>query len=357
MIMMFNERKIYRVLAVDDEEYLLQLYNEILSSNNEGAGNCFYNETSSPAKDFLSTSFNVTLCNQGDKAIEEVKNSLVENNPFSVAFIDVRMPPGPNGVWTAEKIRSLDPFIEIVIVTGYSDIDPEYIAQCIQPPHRLLYMQKPFHAHEIWQIATALSSKWSLEKFLMKMHEEMEVQIRERNIEFAKITHSLNKTSEFAGKIALTDPITGLHNKAYFNRTIHDWVDYAKKNKMPLSLLIFDIENFKNFSEENGRQKGDALLHDIGKIVKCSLRRKSDTPFSDINSIYKLGVYGFAVILPCTDKAGAVALSERLKEGIETHTGFSITIGISELNNINNDEGTLIEDANHNLEKSTQKAM
>jgi len=58
-------------------------------------------------------------CQQGDEAVDAVKSSIEEDRPFSVAFIDIRMPPGPDGVWTAEHIRALDSNIEIVIITGY----------------------------------------------------------------------------------------------------------------------------------------------------------------------------------------------------------------------------------------------
>ena len=81
-------------------------------------------------------------------------------NAFAVAFLDVRMPPGTDGVNAAERIRAVDP-VNIVFVTGFSDISPEEIGRRVPPLDKLLYCQKPFHANELRQIACALSAKWA----------------------------------------------------------------------------------------------------------------------------------------------------------------------------------------------------
>ncbi len=161
-----------RILAVDDDPGILDLYRKILcpdrnSSESESklqnlAANLF--SDTFPKAD--SVSFNLTLCHQGDEAVDAVRVAIEENRPFAVTFLDVRMPPGPDGVWTAEQIRALDSSTEIVIVTAYSDVDPQKIASRVQPAGKLLYLQKPFHPHEIEQFAAALSAKWNTQKQL-----------------------------------------------------------------------------------------------------------------------------------------------------------------------------------------------
>ena len=102
-----NEDFARRILFVDDENELLAEFEKILrppeNTNTElkeldaklfGASNKIKPKV-----------YDITLCTQGDQAVTEVKQSLKENTPFAVAFIDMRMPPGPNGVWTAENIR------------------------------------------------------------------------------------------------------------------------------------------------------------------------------------------------------------------------------------------------------------
>ena len=77
-----------------------------------------------------------------------------------MAFLDVNMPPGEDGIWAAEQIRRLDPYIEIVIVTARSDIRPQDITRRVPPANKLLYLKKPVHPHELMQLAEALGSKW-----------------------------------------------------------------------------------------------------------------------------------------------------------------------------------------------------
>jgi CheY-like chemotaxis protein len=112
--------------------------------------------TPQPAAD--SECFDLTLCVGAEDAVQAVLEANAEGRPFSVAFLDMRMPPGPDGVWAATRIRELDSQLDIVIVTAYCDIDPEEITRRVPPAGSLFYLQKPFHAHEVRQLASALGS-------------------------------------------------------------------------------------------------------------------------------------------------------------------------------------------------------
>jgi len=163
-----------RILVVDDEQAILDEFREILSpSQDDDEANRKFEDLY--AKLFPATclgpvasSFDVEVCRQGDEAVEKVQSAAKEDKPFAVVFVDVRMPPGPDGVWTAEQIRAIDPHIQIVVVTAYSDIDPLEISNRVRPADKLLYLQKPFHPHEIRQFAVALASKWLAERQLQK---------------------------------------------------------------------------------------------------------------------------------------------------------------------------------------------
>src|SRR5258707_4649239 len=81
----------------------------------------------------------------------------------------MRMPTGPDGVWAAARIRELDPAIEIVMCTAYSDVDPAEIGGIVPPEEKLSYLQKPFHPHEIRQMSISLASKWRAEHRIVKL--------------------------------------------------------------------------------------------------------------------------------------------------------------------------------------------
>lgn len=180
-------QKVFRILVADDEVSILSVFDKIFSgkktdymlSSNTGELN------RKDSSDQSAISFDLVTCWQGDEAVDVVKRSLEQNRPFSVAFLDIRMPPGPDGVWAAEQIRGLDPDIEIVIITGYSDFHPQEIARLIPPVHKLLYIKKPLHRQEVVQVASALASKWHTERELREIHRELERRVQERTRELA----------------------------------------------------------------------------------------------------------------------------------------------------------------------------
>ncbi len=115
------------------------------------------------------TIFAPVFCEGAEAAVAAVRDSIAADEPFAVAFLDMRMPPGPDGVWAAQRIRELDPAIEIVMCTAYSDVDPSEIGGIVPPEEKLSYLQKPFHPHEIRQMTISLASKWRAEHRIVKL--------------------------------------------------------------------------------------------------------------------------------------------------------------------------------------------
>jgi len=192
----------YRILIVDDEQNVLDAYHHVLLGRQAiTASTTRLDELErklfnmDPAAS-LSPTFELCLCRQGTEAVNAVQESINTNSHFAVAFLDVRMPPGPDGVWTAAQIRALDPLINIVIVTAYSDLSPAKINQQVQPPDRLLYMQKPFHTHEIQQFALALSAKWQAEKELLATNQHLDEMVQERTKELTLAIEALEASNQ-----------------------------------------------------------------------------------------------------------------------------------------------------------------
>jgi signal transduction histidine kinase len=135
----------------------------------------------------------VVAVRQGDEAVEQVRLAVEKGEPFQAAFLDVRMPPGLDGVCTAEQIRRLDPDIEFVIMTGYSDYDVSEISKRVQPEDKLLYLQKPIHSQEVRQFAYALTSKWLTAK-----------KLQERTIELEQANQQLKELDRLKSEFVLT---------------------------------------------------------------------------------------------------------------------------------------------------------
>jgi len=177
---LYNRRKNdlnRRILLVDDEPKILEELEKVLAPDNQGNAelneleNRLFNKSGTNRRKV--TSYSVCCCHQGDEAIEQIRGSVEKDEPFAVAFIDIRMPPGPDGVTTAEQIRKLDPNVQIVMMTGFSDFDISEISHRIPPEDKLLYMQKPIHSQEIRQFALALTAKWQSDYLLHLQNQQL----------------------------------------------------------------------------------------------------------------------------------------------------------------------------------------
>jgi len=235
-----SPRSPIRVLVVDDEAAVRDVYRQILSGTTPDAsrsarqalrarllpggagGEPSATATRPPGQ------FEPVFCEGAEAAIEAVRNAQTNGQPFAVVFLDMRMPPGPDGAWAAEKIRELDAEIEIVLCTAFSDTDPAAISERVPPEEKLFYLQKPFHPHEIRQIATALGLKWAAER------------------------HN--------AKLAYFDTLTGLPNRARFQDQLAVALEAAKAKNEKLGLLYLDLDNFKRINDTLGHGVGDELL-------------------------------------------------------------------------------------------------
>jgi PAS domain S-box-containing protein len=108
--------------------------------------------------------FELSYASQGQEGYEMVRQAGYDKQPFAIAFVDIRMPPGWDGMETATCIRKFDPNIEIVIVTAYSDRSREEIARAVGTLHKLLFFRKPFDPEELMQVAVSLCDKWNMGK-------------------------------------------------------------------------------------------------------------------------------------------------------------------------------------------------
>ena len=164
-----------RILIADDErdlrEYLAKLLlgmnrkNEISLLVEKMRGR-LSGKSSQPASDSLAhqdDQYEIYTAGNGTDALQMTKDAVESGKSFAVAFLDIRMPPGPNGLDTAKRIHEIDPNVEIVVMTAYEDHDRKTLSNAVPRPEKLLYIKKPFHSDEISQTAFCLISKWNAE--------------------------------------------------------------------------------------------------------------------------------------------------------------------------------------------------
>ncbi|KTD06545.1 GGDEF domain-containing sensory box protein [Legionella gratiana] len=167
--MAVNKNDPIRVLIIDDmpeiHQSLLKILSKKQAENDELSKlekELF--ESPEPKKEMgeALVSFQIFSAMQGQEGLEKIKEGIARGKPYALAFIDVRMPPGWDGIETIKRVWEVDPTIQIVICTAYSDYSWEQIIAEFGEKDNLLILKKPFDAIAIRQIASALSKKWQL---------------------------------------------------------------------------------------------------------------------------------------------------------------------------------------------------
>jgi diguanylate cyclase (GGDEF)-like protein/PAS domain S-box-containing protein len=179
-----------RILLVDDlpsihEDFRKSLCPAAATADLDADEALLFGESTSTA----SVRFQMDSAFQGMEALEKVKASLLASCPYAMAFIDMRMPPGWDGVETAERLWQVDPRLQIVFCTAFSDYAwPEVLAR-LDVRDRLLILKKPFDTIEVYQFANALTTKWQMtEQAAFKMNRlEEAVEQRTRELSNANI--------------------------------------------------------------------------------------------------------------------------------------------------------------------------
>ena len=153
-----EEQPLIRVLVADDDEHVLDCYRDAFTenepTNHMKALDALAAELFDPKTDIVDEpKFEIVSCCQGDDAISLAQAAADEGAPFDVVILDVRMPPGIDGVEAGCQIRAMDPEVEIIFVTGFSDVPLEELQRRVPPPIKLHYFNKPLSftqlAHDV----------------------------------------------------------------------------------------------------------------------------------------------------------------------------------------------------------------
>ncbi len=176
-------RKILRSQDTDDVE--LELTKALL----------FDQEPAAPVR----SNFQIDSAYQGQEGLEMVKAAMLDGNPYAVAFVDVRMPPGWDGVETIGHLWRSYPELQVVICTAYSDYSWEEMIRKLGMSPSLVVLKKPFDNVEVLQLAHALTDKWHLNRRLQSQLENLDTLVRQRTSELETANDQLKR--EIAARI------------------------------------------------------------------------------------------------------------------------------------------------------------
>jgi diguanylate cyclase (GGDEF)-like protein len=226
---------------------------------------------------------------------------LIEKNNFAVVITDIRL-PGLGGIELTKVIKQKNGS-DVIVVTGYSD---DYSYEEAINIGASDFVIKPVR----------------LEELLLRLRRVL----KERQLSSER-TRMMQKLQ----KLATTDGLTKLYNSRSFYSQLELEVDRYNRYKHPLSLLLLDIDNFKDFNDNFGHLEGDKVLVRFSQIIKSCLRTN--------DSAYRYGGEEFTVILPETNGDEAKTVAQRIRSSLETekfkpipdkNAKITISIGVTQ---------------------------
>ncbi len=238
-----------------------------------------------------------TTASSAEEALERLSQ-----NDIDVVITDIML-PGMDGLELTDRIKK-DYEIDVIVMTGYSG-DYSYEEAISKGASDFVF--KPVRFEEL----------------LLRLRRVL----KERLLTQERV-HMLDKLK----RLSITDGLTKLYNSRYFYNQMKAEIDRTSRYQRPLSLLLLDIDQFKEYNDNYGHLEGDKVLVSLGKVIKSCLRK--------MDSAYRYGGEEFTVILPETEGDEAATVAERIRSmvaverffpsGQEEHSSITISIGVTE---------------------------
>ncbi len=330
-----------RILIVDDNESIHEDFRKVLihETNQDHAelddleAELFGEEPVAAESSGELLDYEVDSALQGEEALAMVDKAAQEGRPYALIFMDVRMPPGWDGIETISRIWIKHPYIEMVLCTAYSDYTWDDIVAKLGSSDKLLFLRKPFDAVAVQQMALSLVKKWNLGEQARNYVKNLEQEVQQRTLQLKDLLNELEtKNAELADSndqlkhASLHDALTGLPNRVLFHDRLNQAIKLSKRNKTQFAVAIMDLNGFKEINDNRGHLTGDYVLKTVADRIKETLR--------DSDTVARLGGDEFAFVLPTVDRESPATVTDKImatfKEPIVMDSdGGKIEVGAS----------------------------
>ena len=298
-----------RILVIDDNAAIHQDFRKVLGTQVEHSAqaaldvleaNIFGDAVIASAR----PNFEVDSAHQGQEGVAMAHQALAEGRPYSMAFVDMRMPPGWDGLKTIERLWATDPDVQVVICSAHTDYDWTEVVQRLGHSDKLLVLRKPAEPIEVLQCATALSRKWENDKLVREHVLRLEQVITTR-------TQGLEAANRQLRHLTTHDPLTGLPNRVLLDDRLQQAIAHADRDMRSFALLVCNLDRFKLINESLGHRAGDELLQEVARRLE-TVMRTADT-------VARLGGDDFVLIgTSIGDADDAAALAARVMDVLQT---------------------------------------
>src|SRR5437667_32397 len=261
-----------RVLVVDDNAAIHEDFRKILGGNTESSAELLAAERlllGEAAPGVARPAFEIDTALQGQEGVARVRRALEEERPYAMAFIDMRMPAGWDGLEAILRLWELDPHVQVVICSAHSDYDWTEVVARLDHSDKLLVIKKPFEPIEVLQCANALTRKWDNERTLRRQVEHLERVVEAR-------TQGLEAANKQLRHLASHDALTGLPNHVLLDDRLSQAVAHAEQDGHSFGVAMFDLDRFKVVNDSLGHRAGDALIKEVAHRL-AGVARGTDT--------------------------------------------------------------------------------
>ena len=253
--------------------------------------------------------YEVDSAYQGEQALDMVRKAHAEGRPYAMAFMDVRMPPGWDGIQTIARIWIEFPYTEIVICTAFSDYSWEDIVAKLGSTDRLLFLTKPFDSTSVKQMALTLTKKWCLGEAARGYVARLERDVKDRTIQLESLLEEVKKKNLELEYVSMHDGLTDLPNRALFSDRLQYSTNCAARDNQKFGVLVLDLDRFKEVNDVRGHHVGDHVLREVGTRLRDVLR--------DSDTVARMGGDEFAVILHNAGKEACMHVAKKIGHVME----------------------------------------
>jgi diguanylate cyclase (GGDEF)-like protein len=317
-----------RILIIDDNAAIHLDFRKVLGAQAEHSAqaaldvleaNLFGETVAATAR----PNFEIDSAHQGQEGVAMASQAHVEGRPYAMAFVDMRMPPGWDGLKTIERLWATDPDLQVVICSAHTDYDWTEVVERLGHSDKLLVLRKPAEPIEVLQCATALCRKWENDRLVRDQVLRLEEVITTR-------TRGLEAANQQLRHLATHDALTGLPNRVLLDDRLQQAIAHAERDGRSFAVLVCDLDRFKLINDSLGHRAGDELLQEVGRRL-MTVVRTTDT-------VARFGGDEFVLIgTSVADAEDAAGLAARVMDvlqapvriaAIDIHTSPSIGIAM-----------------------------